>query len=101
MIGIFSPRKISENISVQSRDKFRWTGNPANGIVYMLGNSSTAFNLGSVFTSWVTGAPLEVTLAYYNEGQYGSLYLVNLHDNVGSVYSCDMRYGINVSLCKK
>ena len=44
--------------------------------------------------------PLEVTLAY-NEGQYGSLYLVNLHDNVGSVYSCDMRYRINVSLCKK
>lgn len=71
-IGAWSVSDSNDGVYVEGR----WAGNLANGVWYLLGYSSTAFDLGSVFTSWVTGAPLEVTLAY-NEGRYGSLYLAS------------------------
>jgi hypothetical protein len=54
----------------------RYAGNLENGVWYLLGYSSTAVDIGNVFTSWNSGAPLDVSLAY-NEGRWGSLFLAS------------------------
>lgn len=69
-IGAWSVSDSNDRVYVEGT----YAGDLANGVWYLLGYSSSVLNIGNVFTTWISGEPLNVSLAY-NEGRYGSLYL--------------------------
>lgn len=69
-IGAWSVNDSNDRVYVEGT----YAGDLRNGVWYLLGYSSTVLDIGSVFTTWTSGEPLNVSLAY-NEGRWGSLYL--------------------------
>lgn len=69
-IGAWSVSGSNDRVYVQST----YAGDLANGVWYLLGYSSTVLDIGNIFTTWTSGAPLHVSLVY-NEGLFGSLVL--------------------------
>jgi hypothetical protein len=63
----------NDRVSVQGL----YEGNLDNG-GWLWDYSSTDFSIGNVFTTWATGTPLSISLAY-NETGTGSIYLVDSH----------------------
>jgi len=59
-IGAWSVSGSNDRVYVQST----YAGDLANGVWYLLGYSSTVLDIGNIFTTWISGAPLNVSLDY-------------------------------------
>lgn len=62
----------NDRVSVQGI----YQGNLDNNVI---GFSSSDYSIGSLFTTWVSGTPLSISLNYNERGFLNSLYLVDSH----------------------
>ena len=69
-IGAWSVSGSNDRVYVERT----YAGNLVNGRWNGIWDSSTVLDIGNIFTTWTSGAPLHVSLVY-NEGLFGSLVL--------------------------